>query len=408
MELPFANLVTLDEGHNETGIRAQQICDYYEDRSVPCLYFTATPIGMQEHKCTKLIVAGTKKEMRTYGALVPAHTKAPCELDYRCFRDKLAKGIFQFRDEIRGTILPVLFGKVIENYKKFNPSSKPTILFAPSVADSRWFCDQFNKSGFPWSHIDAKSIIINGEELPSNIDNRELLVDSLKSGKTLGVSNRFVLREGVDFGFLECCILACTFGSLKSYLQAGGRMLRSYPGKGHCTILDHGGNWHRHCCSLNDDHNWSLEDTEQTLREKGQELYRTKAVPEPIVCPKCSGIRRDGSVCPHCGYTYKHRRREVIQVNGEIAPIYGDIYRVRKVDNSPDAHKAWAGCYFRCLKAKKDLTFRQVLGLYRKENYGHDPDPASPYMPLRKADWFAPVKSVPRDQLSSKSKFATS
>ena len=55
--------------------------------------------------------------------------------------------------------------------------------------------------------------------------------------------NRFVCA-GIDAPWLAHGIFATIFTSLQSYLQSGGRLLRSFPGIDAVTIR-HGGNWWR-------------------------------------------------------------------------------------------------------------------------------------------------------------------
>lgn len=394
-ELPDAKIVFLDEAHNEKGERICKVLNEYNARGAITISITATPIGIG-HMADELIVACVTSEARKFGALVPANTYAPDEPAMESFKGQ-TKGIIQFKDEFKEVMLKVIFGRVIEHYRRLNPEQRPSILFAPGVDESRWFCEQFNEAGVPWSHIDSKSIILNGNMMPATRENRDLLRDASKSGLTKGVSNRFVLREGIDFPWLAHCIFACTFGSVTSYLQAGGRMLRTHHSLSEVTIQDHGGNFWRHD-SLNCDREWSLDDTDKAVREKHDELYRTKAKPEPIVCPRCHKVRHSGAVCRYCGFAYEGRRRIVIQTDGSLQEVRGDIFRPRRVNNSPDSHKAWVGCYFSSLRSGR--TFNQARATYQYENNGTVPGPDFPLVPKFAADWGMKVCDVPRDRLT--------
>lgn len=399
-ELPEASIVILDEAHNETGERVCRVLGAYLDKFATVILVTATPIGIG-HMADELITACVTSEARNFGALVPAMTFAPDEPAIESMK-KTAKGMIQFKDEFREVMLKVIFGRCIEHYRRLNPDCKPTILFAPGVDESRWFCEQFNEAGIPWSHIDSKQIILNGNVMPATSDNRKLLADASKTGLTKGVSNRFVLREGIDFPWLEHCIFACTFGSVKSYLQAGGRLLRQHyvdgkPRLSTVTVQDHGGNFWRHD-SLNADREWSLEDTDKKLEEKHDELFRTKAQPEPIVCPKCFKVRTRGISCPACGFAYEGRRRMVIQTNGDLREVKGDIYRPRRVNNSPEAHKAWTQCYYQFKNSGK--TFNQARGYFQHTNGGTVPGPDFPLVPVNASDWALRVSDVPCSRLT--------
>lgn len=394
-ELPPADIVFLDEAHNEKGERICSVLDEYHRRGAIIILVTATPIGIG-HMADELIVAGVTSDLFHCKALVPAYTYAPDEPAMESFKST-TKGIIQFRDECKEVMLRVIFGRVIEHFRRLNPDQKPTILFAPGVDESRWFCEQFNESGIPWSHIDSKSIILNGNQMPATRENRDLLREASKSGLTKGIANRFVLREGIDFPWLAHCIFACTFGSVTSYLQAGGRLLRAHPSLTGVTVQDHGGNFWRHD-SLNCDREWSLDITEKAIQEKHDELYQTKGKPEPIVCPQCAKVRHGGAQCPACGFAYEGRRRIVVQTDGSLREVRGDIFKPRRVNNSPEAHKSWVSCYYRSLKSGR--TFNQARATFQHDNGGTIPGADFPLYPKNESDWGLKVADVPRSRLT--------
>lgn len=395
IELPPADLVFIDEIHNETGGRSQKILEHYYDRGATTVGVTATPIGVG-HLGDELIVAGRNSELRSCGALVPAKTFAPDELDARCFKGT-AKGILQIRDEVKEVVLKVVFGRVIEHYFKINPDQRPAILFAPGVAESRWFAEQFCNAGVTWSHIDGELIILNGVEMPANAENRAKLMEAHRKGETRGISNRFVLREGIDAPWIYHCIFACKFGSLTSYLQAGGRVLRNYEGLDHVVVSDHGGNHHL-WDSLNCDREWSLEDTEKSVKEKRLDALREKKEAEPIVCPSCSKVRTQGATCPHCGFAYRGNRRVVIQTDGTLKQVYGDVYKPRRVSEIPEDQKKWASVFWRCYKTGK--TFNQARGLFLHLT-GCVPGSDWPLVPIHSSDWTQTMDTVPFNRLNS-------
>jgi superfamily II DNA or RNA helicase len=395
--LPEAEIVILDEAHNEKGERIFKMLGEYYDRGATIILVTATPVGIGA-MADELIVAGKPSELFRLGALVPAQTFAPDEPDLKAFKGT-TKGILQFRDEIKEIMLRVVFGRVIEHYHKLNPNQAPSILFAPGVDESRWLCEQFNDHGIPWSHIDSKMIILNGCELPATKENRERLLKASQSGETKGISNRFVLREGINAPWLSHGIFACTFGSVSSYIQAGGRLLRAFPGLRGVTVQDHGGNFWRHD-SLNVDREWSLDDTDKSIQEKHDEAYRTKAEPEPIVCPKCAKVRSQGASCPYCGFVHSGRRRIVVQTDGTLREVKGDVYKPRRVNDSPEAHKTWQQCYYRCKNSGR--TFNQARALFMHETGGTVPGPGFPLMPKFEADWGLKVGDVPASRLSQR------
>jgi hypothetical protein len=136
------------------------------------------------------------------------------------------------KDNAKAIMRPGVFGRVLAAWKQHNPGQRPTLLFAPDVKGSIYFAEQFTEAGIPAAHIDGDDIWMNGESYSSDGDMRELVRDKLASGDIKVVCNRFVLREGIDWPFVECGILATVFGSLSSYIQSGGRLLRASPSTG--------------------------------------------------------------------------------------------------------------------------------------------------------------------------------
>lgn len=701
-ELPEAKYVIIDEAHNETGKRFQELMEAHLERGAEAIIgLTATPIGLSWYD--ELLVGAVTSELRKCGALVPAVVYAPDEPSMASFKPK-TKGILQFKDEYKEVMLPVIFGRCIEHYYRLNPDGRPSIGFADSVASSQWFAERFTAAGVPSAHIDGERIWMDGESMESSRENRRRLAEASKNGRIKTVWNRFVLREGIDWPWLYHAMFACTYGSLKAYLQSGGRLLRNhesldhvcvargtkiltdrgevpiqnvttddliwdgvafvshdgptcvgnkaviqwcglsatpdhkvltdegwetlkeakegnrrivvsgvggqavrvpdysdpyrpelwpatrsrgglrlwkpdvpevpqdYPSRpswlrcvyaslraalsgvdlsprakavaslqrsqrnylstvwrawdsiqvcvglrrylldcgepwnperqvaysgpnrqrwrlragesslgkrqptneesrethqapqslsailsslpsrwilpnipgfivphgseaiadceamgtistaspevtevwdilncgprhrytasgvlvGNC-VQDHGGNWWRHD-SLNCDREWHLDDTENKIAGERAEKFRTKAEPEPITCPQCSAVRRGGASCSKCGFTYKGKKRLVIETDGSLREVRGDIYKPRKVSEAPEAHKTWIGCYFRCKRSGK--TFAQARGLFMREMNYQVPGDDFPLMPKRPADWHRKVCDVPREELT--------
>lgn len=309
-----ADLVLVDESHNSLGEETLKVLGDHLKQDSIVVGITATPVSHGGFY-KRMIVAATKQELRENGCIVPAVTYAPDEPDMSNAKttergeyvvDEVVRRIMVSED---GASLPRIFGSVEKHLRRLNPNLEPTLLFAPDVPSSRWFAQDLTRRGIPTAHIEADT----------PMEDRLKIIEQLKAGTIKVLSNRFVLREGVDLPFLKCCVLATAFGALSSYLQAGGRMLRSHPGKAAAIILDHGGNWIRHG-SLNDDIEWTLEDTDRSLAAKRKEKFTspTRQDPEPICCPQCGAIRRFGPQCPECKFQHQRSVRMVVQTNGTL------------------------------------------------------------------------------------------
>ncbi len=194
---------------------------------------------------------------------------------------------------------------------------------------------------------------------------------------------------------------------MTSYIQSLGRGLRSCPsvGKEYVTIQDHGGNWHRHG-SINSDREWCLEDTDYIVTEAREAEMRKKATVEPICCPKCFAVRASGPICPKCKFSFAGRTRMVVQHDGTLREMKGDIYKAPRIDKRDDAAERWKKYYFRACNS--EMTFNQARGLYQYENKWLAPAEGLPLMPREPKDWFRMVKDVPMDRLIQKSQYADS
>jgi DNA repair protein RadD len=397
-DIPRSRVVGIDEAHLNAGGSMQALVDQHMRYGAACWGITATPLDIG-HFYNHLHVAGTVSELRACGALVPAIHYAPDEPDTRGLK-RTKTGEYAERDVVKKIMSATIIGRVIDNYFKLNKQQSPTVLFAPGVKESLWFCEELNKAGIPAAHIDGDRVSMDGEHYVSSHEAREEVRDRLQDGRLKVVCNRFVLREGIDWPFVQHLIFATIFGSLGSYLQSGGRGLRACPsvGKEHVTIQDHGGNWHRQG-SLNSDREWNLSDTNYMVSELREQRMKKKEEREPITCPKCHMVRLSGSGCPGCGLASSIKTRMVVQKDGSLKAQTGDIYRMPVVDRGPreTIEKRWESCYWSC--KKKGETFRQAYGLY---HYRHDwkaPPEGLPLMPQNERDWFLPIKDVPMERL---------
>lgn len=391
-----ASLVLIDEAHNNAGNTARTILDRHFDAGAVLVGFTATPIEIG-HVYTFLIQAGITSELRKCGALVHSVHYGPDEPDLKVI-GKVQIGHDLTEGQNRKAMMREgIFGRVFNEWKRLNPDGKPTILFAPGVGESVWFAEQFHKQGVSAAHIDGQDVWINGETFRTSQEVREEVLQSSKNGQVGVICNRFVLREGVDLPWLQHGIFATVFGSLQSYIQSGGRLLRAYKDgtKDFAVIQDHGGNWHRNG-SLNEDRFWDLDMSASMITGLREEGLRNKSIDEPFRCPSCSMIlrRRD---C-QCGFKASIRTRMVVQSDGTLKEMKGDIYQPRVTQLRSDTAKLWTQMYYRAKNSKTKMTFRQAEALFLHENKYWPPRDLK-LMPISQTDWFLPVAVVSPEKL---------
>jgi superfamily II DNA or RNA helicase len=365
---------------------------------------TATPVDLG-HCYDTLVVGGNNSDGRACGALVPVKRHfSPTEPDMRAF-----KGIPEGEDvsekkAIKAVMSVGIFGNVFKNWKEGNPDARPAIGFGPGVKESQGFAEDFFKRGVRCAHIDGDNIWVNGEMYASDAAAREQIIHDHKTGRIPALWNRFILREGLDLKWAEYGILATIFGSIQTYLQVGGRFLRACPesGKTSTTIQDHGGHWHR-LGSLNADQEWKLEYTGKMVAGMRLERIRAGKEKEPYRCPKCTSVMR-GQACLVCGNQITRRSRTVMQSDGKLFNMEGQIYTPRPVDTRTDAARDWEKVFWRARKSKKGLTYRQAFGLYAYEHAGLYPPAGLPFMPTNEADFYRLVRDVDFKNLTSKPK----
>jgi DNA repair protein RadD len=394
-----ADLALVDEAHVNGGPTAAKILEAHYEQGAVYVGFTATPLNLA-HLYEVLLTAGATSQLRACGALVPAHHYGPDEPDVRKLRG-LREGHDWTEGQTKQAMMrPNLWGRIWEWYEKLNPEHKATILFAPGVAESVWLAEQFCQRGVRAAHIDGQEVWLDGKTYRSDPQAREDLLEQSRDGRIKVVCNRFVLREGIDAPWLCHCIFATIFGSLQSFLQAGGRVLRAHPGVDYVTIQDHGGNWHRHG-SLNADRQWSLTDTDPIVTGLRADGLRANPERQPWRCPQCGRIVSFYR-CP-CGYEIRgqQKRRPVVTVEGELVELTGDIYKPRRLDARPNGPALWERMYWRSRTAKGQRTFREAAALFARENHWQWPDPAWPFMPTDPYDQWRPVDKVPFEKLTS-------
>lgn len=395
-EIHHGDRAMIDEAHVQKGEVAKKIMQAHVEAGTPVIGWTATPLDLGEYY-DHLIVAATNSECRECGAHVICQTYGPDEPDTTRIKPTVT-GEYTENDVRKVMMTPTIFGRVYDWWKKLNPDARPAILFAPGVGESLWFAQEFSKRGVPAAHIDGDDIWIDGETMPSSQEARNRLAGASKSGEVKVVCNRFVMREGIDWPWLYHGIMATVFGSLSSYLQSGGRLLRSHESLDHVVLQDHGGNWWRHG-SLNADREWRLEYTANIVAGMRAEAMREKKDKEPITCPECGRIRSGGPRCPACGHEHSKKTRRVMQLDGKLVEHEGDVFKPRRVKMEPDTQKIWERCYRRAFNSKNEMTFNQAMGLFFYENHYYPPKNL-PYMPVDSLDWYRKVKYVHPSQLA--------
>lgn len=407
-QLAPAQLVIIDEVHiNCADGMMQIVSEYREKHRAIVIGITATPLGVS-HMLDELIVAGNMTSLRECGALVLAECYEPAVIDLPKIR-KSKQEIFtqkEFDNATKAVWSQHIVGMVYDHWKKLNPGALPALGMAPGVKESIGLAQEFARHGVSAAHIDGTGIFVDGEyHKTSKQEDRDEIFARSKSGDIKVIFNRYVLREAIDLPFLEHMILATPIASPLSYVQTVGRVLRASPAtqKTKAIITDHAGSIRLHGSpNMDRDKDWLqyFYESESKLQRDRQNALRDpeKKEPEPITCPECGMIRRKGPICQKCGYECKASSRRVIQEDGTLKHVAGDVFPRRKTKMKPDTCSLWERCYHRMRNARKPKTFGQAYGLFVRENH-YQPPRDLPLMPKDPRDWTRRIIDVPRDCL---------
>lgn len=374
------DLLIVDEAHMfQTGTAAELI-QWHKENGAMVVQVSATPIGLSR-TCDEIVIAGTNSELRQHGAHVPCLVRAPCEFDCSDVK-RTATGEFKVGDVMRRVWNQQIVGHVFDDWKNSNPSMESTIVFGPDCASSLWLAKEFEKRGVPVAHVEASNVYWDGaEHKDPDGKKREMIFDLVRCGEIPVLFNRFVCREGLDFPNLKHAILATPIGSLKSFIQTVGRVLRySKQTPDSVLLTDHGGNCYRHG-SPNADRDW-----EQLFRMTEEEVYKEQKKKEadakledtPIICPKCKQLRAGGAKCPNpphgCGHECESRQRFIIQSDGQLKPVSDKQITKKPAKPRDSCQAAWDNLYWSQKKGGGNLTFSQLRHLFMRQKGFYPPD----------------------------------
>ncbi len=336
-DIPIPDIVIVDEAHQQRGDMAKKVFGRHDADGARRIGFTATPVDIGD-MYQQLVIAGTYGDMLACNAHLPMKCFGPDRPDLSKLKP-MKGGDFSSEDDRRINRVPTIIGSVYENWLKLNPMMLPTVGFAPGVAESRWFVQEFMNRGIPCAHIDGERVALvekNGagiytmKEYPNDDSSRAAVLEGSKNGDFRILWNRFVLREAIDCPWFFHAITATSMGSLSTYLQATGRVQRYFPDYEYVILQDHGGNIDRHR-TPDIDREWTLGCTNRSLqKEEVERRERSKGDDvEPICCPRCCAYRLSGPVCHNCGHMHDRSTRMVRQLDGTLTQQRGRIVKYK-------------------------------------------------------------------------------
>lgn len=215
--LERVDLIFLDEAHHVTTANQYSalLARWPGARAVG---LTATPWRLDGHGLGDVfdahVVATTPRQLRDEGFLVPVGGWEYEAIDTE--RARVQQGDYVAKDLEASATSRRVVGDIVSEWM-LHAAGKRTVLFTVTVAQSQLMVQAFREAGVPAEHVDGT--------MPAA--ERDAILQRLRSGETLIVSNCNVLTEGFDCPELEVCVLARPTLSTSLYLQMVGRVLRT-------------------------------------------------------------------------------------------------------------------------------------------------------------------------------------
>jgi superfamily II DNA or RNA helicase len=349
-EPPPAELVFIDETHRVRSMTYMRLVEEYADSIISGL--TATPCRYDGRGLGNvydvMLLGPTVPELipkylcklRIFGPAPPdLRGVATSQGDYQ---------INQLSDRMNDE---KLVGDFVLHWLR-HAERRKTVVYAVDVKHSVHLMQEMQKSEIKAAHIDGNT--------PQ--DEREHILEQLRTGEVEVVSNCMILVEGYDLPDMGCLGICRPTKSLGLHLQMCGRGLRTAPGKENVIILDHAGNTARHG-RPDDEITWTLESDQRAINRKHE--ARLKQFPDNpwVECKQCGEQRMRGEPCPNCGYHPMPPPRAVDVIDADLVELgvaqraafdrrrfflelRGHQHIARKKDGSP-YHPKWAQCQYR-------------------------------------------------------------
>jgi len=412
LEMPTPTLVLVDEAHNQTGNMFRSVIFGSKSSTTSqagvftkgayVVGFTATPLFAAKSRSvyTHLEEIASYSLLRKERMHQVIRCYGPNEVDTASLGSVNTSG--EYSEKKVEEYAQNLFGSAFDEYYKLNEQQRPAILFAPSVATSKWFAHEFTRQGVPFAHVDGSHCLLpNGkgglDKFDSGRSVRQDMLQAHREGDIKGIANRFVLREAINLPWAYHAIIV-TVPGLANYLQMVGRLQRFWPEYESKIMQEHGGLFWR-WGSPNINRDWRLNQTHLDAAYARMEALRAGETPEPIRCPKCSGYRNAGKSCPHCGYVSgSNLVRRVITKSGRLKKNEEIPWKQPVEQTAKRSQQLWRSCLYGAARRQATVksTYKVYLGRCRGEGLGRPPSSfLDPPLPAKgHHDWQLPVGRV--------------
>lgn len=302
--LPDADIVIFDECHINRKIYTRWM---QENPKVYFIGLSATPWASGMGSIwDRMIVVSTLSELISKGYLSPFKYFAPAQPDLSGVRTARGDYVESDLEKVMGRA--DLIADIVKTWIE-RGENRPTFCFCVNRKHAQEVQDQFLKAGIDAGYVDANT----------PVDEREALVEQLKTGRLQIICNIGTMTTGVDAPFVSCLILARPTKSPMLFCQIIGRALRKYSGKNHAIILDHSST----ALNLGRPDEIHYDDfvdgkAGKSKTKKDKEEKETK----PKLCPKCQFVLLPKEKeCPSCGWVAPPPKSDVELIDGELTEL---------------------------------------------------------------------------------------
>lgn len=235
------------EGKNKTNKR----------RGFKHVGLTATPtrsdgVGLNE-VYEQMIEGPTEKELTESGVLVPVIHYGGKPIITKDEGKKLSQADL---DQMLENLGDAIYGDAVSDYKEKTPYAKCAV-FVTTITEAEKVSERFCDAGFKFKPLHG--------ELDDAV--RSGILNELKHGLIDGIVCIDVVSEGFDMPELDVLIFLRLCKSLRWFMQAIGRAVRSCEGKKFAVVFDLANNWLIHGF-FDQDRTWSLAGIDKKKQEE--------------------------------------------------------------------------------------------------------------------------------------------
>jgi superfamily II DNA or RNA helicase len=318
---PDADVIFLDEAHRSVSNSFDNLLREYPNAFI--IGLTATPCRSDGRGLgdvyNKIVECSSIHKLVQQGFLVPSRVVAPTLPDLSGV--KITAGDYNPKQLDKKMNQAQLVGDIVQHWKLW-ADDRPTVVFATSIAHSKYIAQIFRDNGVAAEHVDGEMKEIK----------REQALTAIKQNKIKIISCCQLLSEGWDCPPISCVILARPTKSLGLFLQMVGRTLRPYKNKKDCLIIDHSGAVYSHGFP-DEPRKWTLDLTKRSNR-------KPKTVPpiekQPYTCIKCQTVykpSKNAPECPMCLHVPTKKEQIVLIKQGRLVEIKKDKEKIIKASD---------------------------------------------------------------------------